>query len=86
MADLERATGLKVPPGLDANTLSGLFMQRLARVPEVGDETVEQGYQLRILSVENRRVGKVSVQYIVAAEAAENGRDTKEFPTDNETD
>ena len=37
LTDIERAIGLKVPAELDANTLSGLFMQRLSRMPETGD-------------------------------------------------
>jgi CBS domain containing-hemolysin-like protein len=36
LGDLSRVTGLVLPPGLDANTLSGLFMDRVARMPEPG--------------------------------------------------
>jgi CBS domain containing-hemolysin-like protein len=61
LADLERSIGLKVETELDANTLSGLFMQRLARMPEAGDEITENGYRLRVLTKDEHRVGKVHI-------------------------
>jgi len=61
LADLERATGLEVSDDLDAYTLSGLFMRRLSRLAEAGDEIVENGYQLRVINLIDRRVGSVQV-------------------------
>ena len=61
LTDLERSIGLKVDTELDANTLSGLFMQRLARMPEAGDEITENGYRLRVLTKDEHRVGKVHI-------------------------
>jgi len=55
--DLEKSIGIAVPVDLDANTLSGLFMHRLARVPKVGDELTESGFRLTVLAVEDHRVG-----------------------------
>jgi CBS domain containing-hemolysin-like protein len=63
LTDLERSVGLKIDDTLDANTLSGLFMQRLARMPETGDEIFEGNFQLRILSTDAHRAGKVHIQY-----------------------
>ncbi len=62
LGDLTRVTGLHLPDELDANTLSGLFMERLARMPEEGDEILEGDYQLRVLSVEGRRVGRTQIE------------------------
>ena len=62
LGDLARATGLGLPPELDANTLSGLFMDRLARMPEPGDEILEGGYRLSVVSVEDRRVGLTVIE------------------------
>ena len=59
--DLQRLVGLTVPPELDANTASGLFMSRLGRIPEVGDELIESGFRMRVLAVSERRVGRVSL-------------------------
>lgn len=63
LTDLERSIGLKIDDQLDANTLSGLFMQRLARMPETGDEISENHYQLRVLNTDDHRVGKVYISY-----------------------
>ena len=63
LTDLERSVGLKIDDTLDANTLSGLFMQRLARMPEVADEIFENNYRLRVLSTDDHRVGKVHIQF-----------------------
>lgn len=63
LTDLERSIGLKIDDTLDANTLSGLFMQRLACMPETGDEIFEGNFRLRVLSTDVHRVGKVHIQY-----------------------
>ena len=68
LADLKRAIGIKIDDTLDANTLSGLFMQRLARMPEIGDEITEDRYSLRILSKDEHRVGKVHIQLLASNE------------------
>ena len=69
LSDLEKAIGFLVPDDLDANTLSGLFMTRLERMPEVGDEITEHSYKLRVLSYEDRRVGRVSIERTLDNEA-----------------
>jgi len=62
LSDLEKAIGFHVPDDLDANTLSGLFMSRLERMPEAGDEITEGFHKLTVLSYEDRRVGRVSIE------------------------
>jgi len=62
LSDLERVVGFIVPATLEANTLSGVFMQRLARMPEPGDEIEEAGFRLRVQSLEERRVGRVLIE------------------------
>jgi len=62
LSDIERVTGMKIADELDANTLSGLFMQRLARMPEPDDEITESGFRLRVLSRDENRVGKVLIE------------------------
>lgn len=62
LSDLERVTGLRIDDALDANTLSGLFMQRLARMPEPGDEITESDYLLHVLNRDENRVGKVRIK------------------------
>lgn len=61
LADLERATGLEVSDELDAYTLSGLFIQRLSRMAESGDEIIENGFHLQVINHTGRRVGRVRI-------------------------
>ena len=61
LTDLERVTGYPVSDVLDANTLSGLFMQHLTRMPEIGDQVEDDLYLFTILSIEDRRVGRVNI-------------------------
>ncbi|MGB5457522.1 MAG: hemolysin family protein [Gammaproteobacteria bacterium] len=77
LSDLEKAIDFLVPDDLDANTLSGLFMCRLQRMPAVGDEIIESDYKLRVLSHEDRRVGRVSIEKI-SGDESETGSSTIE--------
>ena len=62
LSDLERLSGYPVPDDLDANSLSGLFIQHLSRTPTVGDRVEDQGYAMSVLSLHGRRVGRVSIE------------------------
>ncbi len=95
LGDVARATGLTIPPELDANTLSGLFMDRLARMPEIGDTIEQQGFKLRVLNIDAHRVGLTSIEYVGADDMSDDtvadprdtaGRDTsgRDTPADNQ--
>ena len=82
LSDLEREVGLNVPQDLDANTISGLFMRRLSRMPVVDDEIVEGKYRLRVIDKNKHRVGKVAISVvdvmeIVEEELAENSSENE---------
>ena len=62
--DLHRIIGVDIPVEPDINTLSGLFMNRLGRVPLVDDEITEGQLRMRVLSVEEHRVGKAVLERI----------------------
>lgn len=64
LGDLERIVGMEISDDLDANTLSGLFLQQLARMPEPGDEITQSGFRLRVLSLAELRVGRAAVERI----------------------
>ncbi len=64
LSDLERAIGLVIPASLDANTLSGLLMNRLGRIPVVGDEIVESDIRLQVLTIADHRVGRAKLERI----------------------
>ncbi|MDH3559566.1 MAG: hypothetical protein OEN52_01265, partial [Gammaproteobacteria bacterium] len=73
LADVEHAIGLKVPAELDANTLSGLFMTRLGRMPEVDDTIDETDFRLTVRSLEDRRVSQVAIMRISETEVLSAG-------------
>ncbi len=64
LSDLERFIGATVPADLDANTLSGVFLQRLARMPKPGDEVHEGEFIMRVETIEDHRVADVTIRRI----------------------
>lgn len=61
LTDVEKATGLTVPPGTQANTLSGLFAELLDRLPEQGDTVEIFDRVLRVLSMKDRYVEQARI-------------------------
>ncbi len=76
LADVQRATGLAVPPDLGANTLSGLFMQRLGRMPAAGDQITEQEYRLSVEAMKENRVDQVKLRKLSPHEIVEMGEES----------
>ena len=64
LGDVCRATGMTIPADVAANTLSGLFMQRLKRMPQVGDRLVEDGFELIVQGVEEHHVAAVDIRSV----------------------
>ena len=56
--DLAEQTGVEVPEG-PYETLSGFVMHELGRIPEVSDLLEVQGAQIKVLSMEGKRVGSL---------------------------
>ncbi|SKC35449.1 hemolysin family protein [Krasilnikoviella flava] len=59
--ELEERTGLVVPEGPAYETLGGLVMAELGRVPDVGDEIETDGVRLRVEAMDARRVERLRV-------------------------
>lgn len=72
--ELTEKTGLSVPEDGPYETLGGLVMSALGRVPEVGDEVVVTGVRLRVEQMQRRRVERVAVSPVEADEAPDAGR------------
>lgn len=68
VTDLERVTNIDFPNDIDANTISGLFMQDLSRMPRKGDEINLYGLRFLALDIENNRVGQVQIYRDVSVE------------------
>lgn len=61
LGDLERAIGVEIDPEIDANTVTGLFMQTLSRLPETGDEISVGDFRFEIKHMNGRRPIKVEI-------------------------
>jgi CBS domain containing-hemolysin-like protein len=62
--ELAEATGVRVPDDPAYETLGGLVMARLGRVPAPGDEVVVAGVRLRVQQMDGRRVARLSVREV----------------------
>lgn len=60
IADVEDATGVDLQEG-DYDTVGGFVMDRLGRIPRVGDRVAVEGFELRVLAMDGRRVDRVLV-------------------------
>jgi putative hemolysin len=61
ISELEEALGVELPEG-DYNTVAGLVIKELGKIPEQGDETVVCGVEFRVISATATRVGKIRVR------------------------
>lgn len=70
LTDAERLIGIEVSDEIDANTVGGLLLRRLSRMPEKGDVITESGYQLEVLEHDGRRVVKIRITLLDMLDAA----------------
>jgi CBS domain containing-hemolysin-like protein len=52
------AVGLVLPEG-DYETVAGLVLERLGRIPNVGDEIELDGWRLTVMRMERRRIAEL---------------------------
>jgi CBS domain containing-hemolysin-like protein len=58
--EVRRAVDLDLPEG-EYDTMSGFVMERIGRIPRVGDRIEEEDWTMRVRSMVGRRVGEVDV-------------------------
>jgi CBS domain containing-hemolysin-like protein len=58
---VEDALGIDLPEG-DYNTIAGLVLRALGRIPEAGDEVVVGRLEIRVISASSTRIGKLRVR------------------------
>ena len=61
LADVERATGFVPASPMNVNTLSGLFMSRLERIPVEGDVILDGAYQFVVEAMKDHHVETVLI-------------------------
>ena len=72
LGDIEKVVGLIVPTEEEANSLSGLLMNQLERMPAPGDIIEIDNFRLTIQDIEDLRVGQVIIETLpVAGETLE---------------
>jgi CBS domain containing-hemolysin-like protein len=62
LSDAQRELGLQVALESEANTLSGLFMERLTRIPVVGDSIEEGEFRLTARAIQDRHPALILVE------------------------
>jgi len=63
--ELHEATALRLPEDGPWETVGGLLMARLGRIPAEGDEVVEGRLRLKVERMDGRRVERVRVSELV---------------------
>jgi CBS domain containing-hemolysin-like protein len=58
--ELADATGFRMPPG-EYETLAGLVLARLGRIPEVNDEVRVDGWRITVMAMDRHRVAELRV-------------------------
>jgi len=76
LGDVERITGISISNELEVNSLSGLIMNQLERMPEADDVVELDDYKLTVIDIEDLRVGQVTIEKL------NNEEDTDQIETD----
>ncbi|RJQ78224.1 HlyC/CorC family transporter [Pseudonocardiaceae bacterium YIM PH 21723] len=64
------ATGFRMPDG-DYETLAGLVLARLGKIPAVGDETRVDGWRITVMAMDKHRVAELRVTRLPSADLTE---------------
>jgi CBS domain containing-hemolysin-like protein len=62
--EIERLTGLELPDG-DYDTVAGLVLERLERIPEVGDMVVVDGVQIEVMRLEEWAITELRISVAI---------------------
>ena len=57
--EIKAAIGIELPEGADYETVAGLILQLLGRLPDVGDEVTVPGARLRVERLDGRRIDRI---------------------------
>lgn len=81
--EIERVTGLHLPEG-DYDTVAGLVLERLERIPSVGDIVVVDGVEIAVLALEEWAIVRLRLRPVPTEETADGvtevGEQTDEPP------
>ena len=57
--EIKAAIGVELPEGAEYETVAGLILQLLGRLPDVGDEVTVPGAKLRVERLDGRRIDRI---------------------------
>ncbi|MBW8777361.1 MAG: CBS domain-containing protein, partial [Stenotrophomonas sp.] len=60
--DLQRLAGISLPRSADYMTISGLVLERLGRLPDIGDAVEIADVRITVLAMEKRRIARLRVE------------------------
>ncbi|KOO84350.1 MULTISPECIES: TerC family protein [Stenotrophomonas] len=60
--DLQRLAGVSLPRSADYMTISGLVLEQLGRLPDIGDAVEVAGVRITVLAMEKRRIARLRVE------------------------
>ncbi|MBI2955869.1 MAG: HlyC/CorC family transporter, partial [Acidobacteria bacterium] len=67
--DLEHHHRIELPSGPGFETLAGFILSRLGAIPAGGESFLHDGLRFTVLEMDGRRVARVKIERIAAAEA-----------------
>jgi CBS domain containing-hemolysin-like protein len=80
--EIERITGFDLPDG-EYDTVAGLVLDRLERIPVVGDAFIEDGIRIEVLQVDGYAIGRIELR--IDPDAIVDGDDTDDDAGDDES-
>lgn len=66
LAELEKITGKSFGSGTESMTISDFVKLKLNRMPNPGDEIVENGLSFLVLNIKSFRVGEVQIRLVAS--------------------
>jgi CBS domain containing-hemolysin-like protein len=71
--EIDEATGFRMPEG-EYETLAGLVLERLGRIPDVGDDVSVEGWRLTVMRRDRNRVAELRLARLAPARTEEAAR------------
>jgi len=60
--DLQRLAGVSLPRSADYMTISGLVLEQLGRLPDIGDAVEIADVRITVLAMEKRRIARLRIE------------------------
>ena len=85
LTDLERETSFQVDESTSVNTISGLIMSELSRMPVKGDTVIVNGFRFNVLAMKDRHVERIRIDTMTTNLDLPDGGSDTELPAPDQT-